>query len=179
LIFDVFGFNIDQGSGALSPISGEPFALGIGLLQADPAGPYVLATSDTTNDNQIYSVTVGQGTGILAPIVAFPTISQPHQVFVHPSGKFVYTIEDGQFALDTVEAFSVDAGGNLTLINGSPFTKTDSMWMCRIDQNGNWAFCPTSQGKVAVFGINTATGALSSTIPSLSINSGFVLAVTD
>src|SRR5882762_7393170 len=56
-VFSVFGFNIDQTSGALSPISGEPFALGIGLIQSDSAAPYVLGTSDTIGDNHIYSVT--------------------------------------------------------------------------------------------------------------------------
>jgi 6-phosphogluconolactonase len=179
LIFDVFGFNIDQNSGALTPIIGEPFALGIGPMQANPLLPYVLATSDTTGDNQIYAVTVGSGTGTLAPIISTPTLNAPHQVFVHPSGKFVYTIEDGQSASDVVEGFSIDANGNVALLSNSPTTATDNLVSCKFDQNGNWAFCPTFGSKIAVFGVNTSSGALNSPIPSLVIGSGSAIAVTD
>ena len=178
LVADVFGFSIDQNTGDLTPIVGEPFVLGVGQLDLAPSLPYIVGTSDTSGDNRIYSITVGQ-TGILAPIVGSDTLATPNQVFAHPAGKYVYALENGQFAGNTLEVFAMDSGGNLNLANGSPFISSESLGTCKIDQNGDWAFCTTSISKIAVFGIDTGSGALSSTISSIAMGDGLLLAVTD
>ncbi len=178
LIADVFGFTIDQNTGDLTPIVGGPFVIGVGLIDVSPTLPNIVGTSATTGDNHIYSITVGQG-GLLAPIVSSNTLATPNQVVAHPGGKYVYALENGTFTGDTLEIFSMDSGGNLNLVNGSPFTSAESLRTCKIDQNGNWMFCDTSVSKVAVFGIDSGTGAVTSTIPSITAGNALLLAVTD
>src|SRR5579872_405632 len=111
-------------NGALTAISGSPFPAGTGLyLAVDPSDKFLFA-SDTTPPGNVLAFTI-DSTGVLtaAPGSPFPiagtTSTQPQQVVVDSSGKFVYV---NLLTTNQVAGFSIDSStGALTAVPGSPF----------------------------------------------------------
>jgi 6-phosphogluconolactonase (cycloisomerase 2 family) len=71
----VGALSIDQTTGALTPIAGSPFAGGTSTsgITADPAGRFLFATNENSNDVSAYAI--DQTTGVLTPVTgsAFAT----------------------------------------------------------------------------------------------------------
>jgi len=47
----IIGFRIDQGTGMISPLSGNPFFLGVAQLRADPAAEFLAGTAEIQNQS--------------------------------------------------------------------------------------------------------------------------------
>jgi 6-phosphogluconolactonase (cycloisomerase 2 family) len=158
----VFGFNIDQFSGDLTPIAGSPWVANLFYVQADPSGKYLMGTDGLGG---ITVVTIEQGTGILLTASSFATTSRPFGLSIHPSGNFVYT-----FALDNkthplpVEGYQIDSSGNLTPLSGSPFTTLPGLFTGKFNQDGTGLFALNTSGEVQVFVVDPNTGAMTATI---------------
>ncbi len=115
-----------------------------------------------------------------------PTTFSPEFLAVSPNGSFVYTFNQGATASsggtvivnDPMEGFAFNSStGALTELADSPFTDL-SAEIGRFDQSGQYlisvADVPNSSfGGVFAYGVDTSSGALSSTldhagVPSLS-----------
>jgi 6-phosphogluconolactonase len=113
--------------GALTQISGSPFAAGAGPhgVRVDPTGQFVYVANHDSNNVSAYSITlVGRGRGTLTAVAGspFPADTGPHGVTVDPSGKFVYV---ANHLSNDISAYSITAWGSargaLTAISGAPF----------------------------------------------------------
>jgi 6-phosphogluconolactonase len=68
----VYGFSIDQNSGALAPIVGSPFGLNVAVVRKDFTGKYAIGLSGVTGDKSLYVFGIDQTTGALASVTGSP-----------------------------------------------------------------------------------------------------------
>lgn len=157
-------------SGALTEVSGSPFAMPSGWsvlfvdnLAIDPAGKFLYAPDSASN--VIAGFAINSATGALAPIPGSPFAAGqgPQQVSVHPSGKFLYA-SNGNDPQGSISAFTIDGStGALTPISGSPFpvalgNGSDGLVA---DPSGKFLYATVPYSNcVAAFTIDGTTGAL-------------------
>jgi 6-phosphogluconolactonase (cycloisomerase 2 family) len=166
----IYGFSIDQTSGALTPLFGSPFNLPMIALQADSTGQFLLGVTGGQSDRNVYVIPIGTGTGILGLATLFPTVQAPTSLALSSTGKFLFT-----FAVDPVgrplpiEGFTFDVTtGNVAEMTNSPFTSLAASSTGQFDQNGTVLLGVTVTSFNA-YVINQNTGAPSSPTPSLSV----------
>jgi 6-phosphogluconolactonase (cycloisomerase 2 family) len=174
----VFGYSIDQTSGALTPLLGSPFSVLASALQADPTGKFLLSVSAA--DNNVSVIPIGAGTGILGVPTTFPAVQIPSSLALSPNGKFLFT-----FAVDRagnplpIEGFTFDVTtGTLTAMANSPFTNLPKVAIAIFDQNGTTMIGVTVTSFIPYF-INATTGAPTSPVPALSVAHDERYAVTN
>jgi len=159
---ELWGFAIDPVFGALSPISGSPFAVGyeLSLPTIDPAGTF-----------NLLGFAIDPMTGGLIPVPGSPHPgSSFNPITIGPKGKFDYTVDP----IAGVSAFDIDSTtGSLTLAPGSPFSTPvgisvtlDPAERFAYALNNNCGYPP--DGSVTGFTIDPSTGSLSeiSTFPA-------------
>lgn len=109
-------------SGALTPLTGSPFAMNLQQMQGDSSGKFMVGATAGSfiPDNNVYLATVGSD-GVLSTPVAYPAADSPQTVAVQPSsggGGLVYTFDLN----GGVEGFQIDPSkGALLTLTGSPF----------------------------------------------------------
>ena len=108
-----------------------------------------------------------------APISTGPT---PLNVWVHPSGNFLYTANQGSAINGTscvnggVSAFSIDGSGALTQLSGSPFAAGPCPSYAATDSSGSLLFVAnTGNNTISVFTIDSSGALKQSGSPSPSI----------
>lgn len=183
----VLAFSIDQNTGALSPVAGSPFAMNVAQIHADPGGKFLLGVQEVqdatsaASDMHIYVFAIDATTGApILPGTSAATTGAPFDFTFSPNGNFVYLTEALNSAVTSIEGFQFDATtGNLTALQGSPFSSLPPAIQCKFDQGGGLMFCSTSGGGAfSVFTANPSTGGLTHTVTDLSVPS-FPFAVTD
>jgi 6-phosphogluconolactonase (cycloisomerase 2 family) len=117
----IAAYAINQTTGALSEISGSPFAAGTTpqKLTLDPTGRFAYVTN--AGSNNVYAYTVDATTGALAPVAngQVATGTGPFELLLHRTGKFAYVANTGSAS---ISAYSVSsATGALTPVPGSPY----------------------------------------------------------
>jgi 6-phosphogluconolactonase (cycloisomerase 2 family) len=125
----VNAFSIQSGTGALTAVSGSPFATAppssLGYSQ-----PATLMAVDQTNKFLYVSTSAGiaafnidQTTGQLTPVAGSPfgsSVSGPWAIVITPSNAFLYALQAKSSA--NMYGFSIDqSSGALTPLPGSPF----------------------------------------------------------
>jgi len=171
----VFGFSIDQNTGALSQIIGSPFGLGVAGVRTDFTGKFAVGLTGITADNHLYVFAIDATTGFLSPVSNSPfatAMSTLLDVKIHPSSQFVYSFGlDTNSAFTAVEGFQLDAStGALTALAGSPFTGVPTVAECKWDQGGGEAFCANATTSAfSVLTTSTATGALTHAVTDLTV----------
>jgi 6-phosphogluconolactonase (cycloisomerase 2 family) len=115
----ISAYSINASTGALTPVSGSPFATGSGAesVVVDPAGQYLYA-SNVTASNHVAAYAITPSSGALTLVgspVAAGTL--PAGIAVDPSGQFVYAANDNSA---DISAYSASAGV-LTPVGGGPF----------------------------------------------------------
>jgi YVTN family beta-propeller protein len=166
----VSAFSISA-SGALTPVSGSPFAdansLGgfasvVGLL-ADPSGKFVFAADHMAES--VVSFNVNPANGALTPVSALPTPANscgtschhnPLRLAVDPADKFIYwtNVQNG-----TVSTFNIN-NGNLQAITETP-AGTHPFGLA-FDPSGQFLYVVNKvDNTISGFAVNSATGALS------------------
>ena len=178
------GFSFDQSSGALTPILGSPFSIPVAGLRAESTGLFLIGASGLQTDFNLYVFSIESGTGVPLPVSSspFPTIYAPFNIAVSPVAAFVYNFgTDSSGNLQVPEGFSLDLStGALAELSDSPFSSLPAVPVCRFDQTGSEMFCPGGSGTTfSVFGANSTTGALTFTIPNLTVTNNYPFAVTD
>jgi YVTN family beta-propeller protein len=158
-------------NGALTPVSGSPFADAnsttgfasvVGLL-ADPSGKFVFAADHMAES--VVSFNVNAATGSLTPVSTLPSPApscsvschhNPLRLAVDPADKFIYwtNVQNG-----TVSAFNIN-NGNLTAIaetsvGSHPFGLS-------LDPTGHFLYVVNkADNTISGFSVNSATGAVS------------------
>lgn len=183
-------FSIDQNNGALSEIGA--FNLGVAQLHADPSGKFLLGVAEiqdffgSASDQHIYVFSIDPLTGAPTPVAGSPfaTTSAPFDFAISPNGEFVYVVgNDLSGNIAALEGYQLDTTtGALTALPGSPFTTLPTdLIQCKFEQGGGEMFCAsdfTQTSRFSVLTTNPSTGAVTNTVPDLSVPS-FPFAVTD
>lgn len=118
---NVSAYTIDAATGALTPITGSPFAAGShpASVAVDPTGQFAYVGNN--NSSNVSAYTIDTATGALTQITGSPFAAGPHpySIAVDPTGKFAYV---ANYNASNVSAYTIDAAtGALTPITGSPF----------------------------------------------------------
>jgi 6-phosphogluconolactonase (cycloisomerase 2 family) len=151
-------FWINPGTGALTAVSGSPFATGNfpGSIAVSPAGNFVYVADSTS----ISANTINPNSGALTAVSGSPwTIgTQPGEMTVDPTGKFLYVADvNGE-----IDAFTIDSGtGALTAVSGSPFA-TGTTGYFAVAPTGKFLYNTGTGGQnvVSAYSIDSSTGAL-------------------
>jgi 6-phosphogluconolactonase len=174
----VYGYRIDQTTGALTDIPGSPFPMSVVEVGGEPTGTFLIGRGAGV----VTTMPITPGTGALSfgPTIA-PASNAVNHFAVHPTGKYVYTFSQ-QVAGGSnfpVEGFGIDASGNLTALTGSPFTNLASIFAGKIDQKGTALVGLTPAGAFQVLVIDPTTGLLTSTSQAYTGVSNLFFAVTN
>ena len=181
----IYAFSIDQSNGALSTVAGSPFGLNVALVRTDFTGKHAIGISGTTGDNHLYVFAINPTTGALTAVSNSPfatTMATPQNLRVHPSSQFVYAFGvDSSSASAATEGFAIDpTSGALTPLAGSPFTGLPMVDDCKWDQGGGEAFCAdAATSAFSVLNTSTSTGALTHTVPDLTVTDNMVFVPTN
>lgn len=165
----ISAFTVNQSTGALTAITGSPFAdgdIGPSAAVVSPSGKYLfVANSSTANAGSISVFSIAATTGVLTPVTGSPfTGSGPaNGITIDPTGNFLFVAANG------VDAYTVNQStGALTAVTGSPYTTPAAPYGVTVDPTGKFLYASifgdltTSQTApdVITYSINTTTGAL-------------------
>jgi 6-phosphogluconolactonase (cycloisomerase 2 family) len=160
----LFGYSLDQASGAPTSLSGSPFSLPSGAFPQGLAtlpNSYFLYAADS---GRIDAYTVDSKTGVPTPIPGSPFTSGTNwQLAADPSGKFLYASDDDPPG--GVLAFTVSSNGALTPVPGSPFTvpgqTVENSQPFGIVDTGKFVYAGLeASNQIAAFSIDSGSGAL-------------------
>jgi 6-phosphogluconolactonase len=171
----IYGFSIDQNTGALSPATGSPYSLNVAGVRTDFLGKFAVGITGNVGDNHLYVFAIDPTTGALAAVnnSPFTTVTlTPLNLEIHPSSHFVYSFGlDNNSAYTAIEGYAIDpATGALTALTGSPFTAPPIVAFCKWDQAGTEAFCANATTSAfSILGTDTTTGALTHTVTDLTV----------
>ena len=157
----VWGYGIDQGSGALSPLSGSPWALGVEgrAIAFDAASKYLYVESDVGDyaDAYITAFSIspnGQLTQIQS--ILAPGAAGSSGMAITPNGKFLYSTG---FYNGQVDGFSINSGtGLLTFIPGPQIGGYPGEGLT-VDPLGKYVYAGNRSG-IAMYTIDSTTGVL-------------------
>ncbi len=163
----VYGFSIDATTGALTPISGSPFAAGVYpvWISFTPKGNFAYVSNNggtTSGANTVSAYSVNAATGALTPL-ATPTYAMnetPQDLTIDSSGTHLYVAMGTGGSVGEVEGFTINSDGSLTAIAGSPWPVGLGPMFVDIDPTGQFAYVSSAQGTgVYGFTIDATTGA--------------------
>jgi 6-phosphogluconolactonase (cycloisomerase 2 family) len=162
-----YGFSIDGGSGALTPITGSPFVspnTEVESVISNPAGTFLFESG--ANDQQVVVFGIDQTTGALTTLGSSPITGFAGQLSTDGLGKYLYVTAAN---LGTqVTAFAIGSTGTLTPVAGSPFSI--SIAQLEGEPTGKFLLGVTGNGAnngfgtdnhISVFSIDQTTGAIS------------------
>jgi 6-phosphogluconolactonase len=157
------GYSINV-SGALAPSQGSPFAganSNAVQLTVDSSGQFLLESDTSGGSLEMFSI--NSTTGALSAVSGSPfssTGSFPGSAAFTPSGNFLYVVDgSGQAGFGGVSAYSVNANGSLTPVNGE-LTLNGGAIDIAMYFTGQLLYVSQNNG-IASFTIDSSTGALS------------------
>jgi 6-phosphogluconolactonase (cycloisomerase 2 family) len=154
-------FAINSTSGALTAISGSPFATG--------SSPWSVAITSSGNfayvanrgANTISGYGIDPNTGALSAIAGSPFMGDgaPEHVALDISGKFLYATNS---ASSNISAYRIGAtDGALSAVAGSPFTAGTSPAAVAIHPSGKYLYISNGDSaNISAYTIDQTTGAL-------------------
>jgi 6-phosphogluconolactonase (cycloisomerase 2 family) len=121
-------FAVNQNTGALTPVSGSPFASGdipfTAVVAVSGGNTYVAVNAIDDADVWVYQLNTS--TGALTAVSGSPftlnSWSWPHYIAVDTSGKFGYVVNHDFSSTSNITAVTIGANGTLTQVSGSPFS---------------------------------------------------------
>lgn len=155
---NVSAYSIDQGTGALAPLSPGPSTIATGnnptsVVVVPSASVVYVANHGGSNDISAFSTDLIEVLG--SP---FPAGGNPLSLAVGGGGKFLYSANPDA-TNPSISGFSIDpTSGALSPLSGSPFKLPVSQYMAT-DQTGSYLYV-TSGASVVGYGIDPITGAL-------------------
>ena len=163
----ISGYELDSGSGVLSPVAGTPFAGpttprdGVVCI----SGQFLYVSNGATNGVSAYKINAATGTLTPVPGSPFAGGAGPRGIAVVPSGQFVYTANRTD---NDVTGYVINnATGGLTQVPGSPFTippqgeSQPGPQQLTVDPTGRFLYVSNHlTGSISGFTINATTGAL-------------------
>ncbi len=175
-------FSYDQTTGALTMVG--TLVPGLSMIASEKSGKYILGITGATAEVHIFGI---GSTGALTELSNSPslTIDAPVYLAVDPDGTYVYTFNQTSFGASApllpMEGYTLESNGSLTALTTSPFTDLNAA-IGIFDQSGEFMFTVAqppnlSIGEEFAYGVDTTTGAVSSTLPSAGAAGNYV--VTD
>lgn len=160
---NVSAYTINPASGALTAVSGSPFAAGTNPMSVstDLAGRFAYVANNGSNNVSAFGI--NQTTGALSPITGSPFAAGtgPQSVAVDRSSEFVYLGNSGS---QNVTEFTLNpATGALSVISGSPVSTTFNVTDVISDPTGQLIFAAGNQGNFGM--LNIYNVALNQTSP--------------
>ncbi|MEP7329686.1 MAG: beta-propeller fold lactonase family protein, partial [Betaproteobacteria bacterium] len=158
--------------GALSPVAGtlgSDYCLGSSGAAVDPSGEFVFMSGGIGSPGRLCGFAVDPVTGAWTPVPAggipVATGTLPGAVAIDRSGRFVYV--PGGSSNGTVTGYAIGrVTGTLTPLPGSPYLTGGAFpGPAVIDRGGRFLYVgvratDSTDGAIAVFAIDAATGAL-------------------
>ena len=163
---NVSAFTVNSSSGALTSISGSPFAAATHpkSIALDPHGRFAFVVTEDAGGNVLpYTIenTGGLSAGTAAD--ASNVSGTPRSGTVDPSGRFLLVSD---WIVDSIYVYSINqSSGVLTAVSGSPFASgftsfsSDSTSVV-VDPTGRFVYVCEFDNHVSGFTINRFTGAL-------------------
>lgn len=152
----VSAFSINQTTGALSQISGSPYAVaGPQGIAIDPTGSIAFIVSQS--NAKVNTYTINSSTGALTSVGSYGTGSSPMSVAVHPTAGFVYV---ANFNSANISAFSYASNGVLTPAGASLFSTGSHPSSMAFDPNGKFLHVSSMTGNAYAYSVNQSTGFL-------------------
>ncbi len=155
------GYSVNAATGALTLLSGSPFAAGDNphSVAVDPTGRFLYSANLNSDDVTVFGI--DHETGALTTLGSAAAGDTPSSVAVDPTGRFVYVANNG-FLSFNVSAYSIDPlTGLLTEITGSPFSAGNAPISITVDPLGEFVYVANrSTNNVTPYTINQTTGAL-------------------
>jgi 6-phosphogluconolactonase (cycloisomerase 2 family) len=158
---------------ALHLLPGSPYAGGSTptALAVDPTGHFLFAAYyDFDNAISVLaSFAIDQQSGQLNQVGTFSAAGDyPSKIGIDPTGSFLYTLNQNS---NDVSAYTIDRGGILHAIAGSPFAAVYSPSSLSIEPSGRFLYVANfdqgdagsqKQGSISAYNIDPRSGALSS-----------------
>jgi 6-phosphogluconolactonase len=160
---DIRAARIDQLSGALTLLPGQPFPWTVSELNslaADPGGDFLYGASE-----YLHVWRIDGDTGALTSIPVTGGAPSARMVTVHPSSRFLYTIQHGSGAVSGY-AIARDTGG-LTSVRGTPPTVQWYPHTIAIDPTGRFVFVAGAD-TITTFLVDPRRGSLAVGPPPVS-----------
>lgn len=138
-------------------------------VASDKGGYRLYVINNNSKDLSAYFI--NRSNGDLSPVPGSPVAigKTPTDVFVHPSGKYVYvtTFISTTTPTSFVYAFAVQSNGSLKPVPGSPFSTVNWARALTIDAQGKYLYVSNypesstpAKSEVDAYSINTTDGAL-------------------
>jgi 6-phosphogluconolactonase (cycloisomerase 2 family) len=174
-------------SGALTPVAGSPFAAGPDPsgLATDPGGKFLYAAN--LDGTTFSGFTIGSG-GVLTPMSGSPfeltlgttniSLSTPVSMVVDLSGKYLYAVAVNPL---NIYGYTIDPNTGLpAMLTGSPFASSGTGPGCAVpDTKGEFIYvCNQTSNSIALFEVNTSSGALTTPAATSTITGPTSLFVT-
>ena len=167
------GYAVDGATGALTPLSGFPLAVGSNPenVTHDPQNRFLFVSD--IGDNMLHVYAISAGTGALSEVSPSPynTMIESEAVLVDPSGTHLYLYRTGSSTSypgvsgNQIAAFNLSLNGVLTPAAGSPFSvgtpgsTFDSDFGMVIGSAGRFLYLKDST-HLYTFRIDSSTGGL-------------------
>jgi 6-phosphogluconolactonase (cycloisomerase 2 family) len=153
-------FSIASSSGALTPVTGSPFATNLALssMQLSPSGNYLYlsAPSQPTGVIAVFGVTAGVVSA--SAISLTPTAdTTPTGIAINPAGTYLYAANG---TADSISIYSIGSSGALTAVAGSPLADANPHPVALIvDPTGQYLYV-ANQGpsNISTYSISASTG---------------------
>lgn len=186
---NIYGFQISQTDGTLTPVPGSPFngsAFNLSspeFVVTDHSGSYLYAVN--LNSATVSAYTINQSSGAVAPLASNPTIAtdtSPLFATLDPSGTHLYVANEGAAAgAGTVSAYSIGTGGALTSVgSATAITGNTDVLNVAVDPSGKYLYVldtgdpaasPAIPGQVYGYNIG-AGGAIGAAIAGTPVATG-------
>jgi 6-phosphogluconolactonase len=144
----VSAYSINPTSGALTPVTGSPFADGAlpKAMTSDPTGRFVFAANECADSGcssalgSVSAYSVNPLTGAITPVAGspFPAGQLVSSPAIDPTGRFLYVSNENDH---TISGFAIDPStGVLTTIVGSPFPTFSGLLGLTMDPSSGFVF---------------------------------------
>jgi 6-phosphogluconolactonase len=172
----ISAFTLNSSTGVLTAVPGSPYPIDPNDNNTQPASIAVHTSGKFVytalfNANGVAAFSIDSTTGALTSIAGSPfavgsnQITESNWIAIHPSGKFLYTMNLVDAA---VVAFAIDpTSGALSPVAGSPFTSPPGPFgpvgvqgPVVIDRTGSFLYVACSNAYISAFQIDQTTGAL-------------------
>ncbi len=156
----ISAFTIDATTGALTEVSGSPYATGNGpeSVTVDHLGKFVYVPNGNSNNISAYTIDSDTGGLTAVPKSPFAAGDSPLSVVIDPTDSFAYVNNVDDSPGGDVSGYTIDGStGALTAMTGSPFLSRSGAFALVIAPSGKFGYV-SQPGEVARFSINATTG---------------------
>ncbi len=157
----ISAFTIDATTGALTEVSGSPYATGNGpsSVTVDPQDKFVYVPNNSSNNISAY--TIDSDSGALTPVKGSPFAAGniPLSVVIDPTDSFAYVNNVDDNPGGDVSGYTINGTtGALTAMPGSPFLPRSGAYALVIAPSGKFGYVSQPNSEITIFSINATSG---------------------